>query len=81
MRYRAYRTKQDKGPAIQAMGDPSEHSVTPLYSQAIVQAAQRQGLMLPAALLAELRPGQRVPLATQDADRPSGQRRHAAGDL
>lgn len=49
------------------MGDSSEHSVTPLYSQAIVQAAQRQGLVLPAALLAELRPGQRVPLATQDA--------------
>jgi len=67
MRYSAYRTKQDKGPAIQAMGDSSEHSVTPLYSQAIVQAAQRQGLMLPAELLAELRPGQRVPLAMQDA--------------
>lgn len=49
------------------MGETSEHSVTPLYSQAIVQAAQRQGLVLPAALLAELRPGQRVPLATQDA--------------
>ena len=67
MRYKAYRTKQDKGPAIQAMGDSSEHSVTPLYSQAIVQAAQRQGLVLPAALLAALRPAQRVPLATQDA--------------
>lgn len=49
------------------MGDSSEHSVTPLYSQAIVQAAQRLGLALPAELLAELRPGQRVPLATQDA--------------
>ncbi len=49
------------------MGETSEHSVTPLYSQAIVQAAQRLGLALPAELLAELRPGQRVPLATQDA--------------
>lgn len=67
MRYKAYRTKQDKGPAIQAMVETSEHSVTPLYSQAIVQAAERQGLVLPAALLAELRPGQRVPLARQDA--------------
>jgi AraC-like DNA-binding protein len=67
MRSGAYRTKQDKGPAIQAMRDTSEHSVTPLYSQAIVQAAQRLGLVLPAALLAELRPGQRVPLARQDA--------------
>lgn len=67
MRYRTYRTKQDKGTAIQAMVETSEHSVTPLYSQAIVQAAERQGLVLPAALLAELRPGQRVPLARQDA--------------
>jgi AraC-like DNA-binding protein len=67
MRPEAYRTKQDKGPAIQAMRDTSEHSVTPLYSQAIVQAAERLGLVLPAALLAELRPGQRVPLARQDA--------------
>lgn len=49
------------------MGGTSEHSVTPLYSQAIVQAAQRLGLALPGHLLAELRPAQRVPLATQDA--------------
>ncbi|WP_150301284.1 AraC family transcriptional regulator [Pseudomonas profundi] len=49
------------------MGDTSEHSVTPLYSQAIVQAAERQGLALPAELLAELRPDQRVPLARQGA--------------
>lgn len=49
------------------MRDTSEHSVTPLYTQAIVQAAQRLGLVLPEELLAELRPGQRVPLARQDA--------------
>ncbi|HDZ58289.1 MAG TPA: AraC family transcriptional regulator [Pseudomonas xinjiangensis] len=49
------------------MIDQPLHSVTPLYSQAILQAAARQGIELPAGLLAGLGQGERVPLARQDA--------------
>lgn len=42
------------------------HSVTPLYSQAILQAAERRGIRLPTELTNELQGGARVPLAVQD---------------
>lgn len=48
------------------MHDCSEHSVTPRYSQAIVQMAERLGIALPAALLARLRDAERVPIGWQD---------------
>jgi len=41
-------------------------SVTHLYAQAILQAAQRRGLILPESITCEVVPGQRVPLAVQD---------------
>lgn len=41
-------------------------SVTSLYSQSILQAAQRQGVHLPDALLAQVPVGERVPLRVQD---------------
>lgn len=41
-------------------------SVTHLYAQAILQAAQRRGLTLPESITCEVVPGQRVPLAVQD---------------
>ncbi|MGM0571274.1 AraC family transcriptional regulator [Marinobacter sp.] len=44
----------------------SSPSVTHLYAQAILQAAQRRGLTLPESITCEVVPGQRVPLAVQD---------------
>src|SRR5690606_2193300 len=51
--------------SIQAM-QKRPHSVTPLYAQSILQAALRQGIELPAQVLARLPVGARVPLALQD---------------
>ncbi|MEO6698776.1 MAG: AraC family transcriptional regulator [Paraperlucidibaca sp.] len=48
------------------MTDSTEHSVTPRYAQAIVQAAERLGLALPAELTARLQHAERVPLNWQD---------------
>ena len=53
-------------PAKQAMQDSNQHSVTPRYSQAIVQMAERLGISLPAGLGARLEGLQRVPIAWQD---------------
>lgn len=61
-----YRTKRDTEPAIQAMHDSNQHSVTPSYSQAILQMAERMGMPLPAHLGERLDGLQRVPLAWQD---------------
>lgn len=44
----------------------SSPSVTHLYAQAILQAARRRGLLLPASVCDRLEPGQRVPLEIQD---------------
>ncbi|WP_339806764.1 AraC family transcriptional regulator ligand-binding domain-containing protein [uncultured Marinobacter sp.] len=44
----------------------STPSVTHLYAQAILQAARRRGLTLPASVCDRLVPGQRVPLEVQD---------------
>ena len=44
----------------------STPSVTHLYAQAILQAAQRRGLTLPDSITCGVVPGQRVPLAVQD---------------
>lgn len=44
----------------------SSPSVTHLYAQAILQAADRRGFTLPAELVQQLMPGRRVPLAVQD---------------
>ncbi len=46
---------------------PSQHSVTARYSQAIVEAAQRQGVDLPAPLREALAQSARIPMAQQDA--------------
>ncbi|MCK5886475.1 MAG: AraC family transcriptional regulator ligand-binding domain-containing protein, partial [Alcanivorax sp.] len=43
-----------------------DHSVTPLYAQALLQSAQRQGITLPADLIARLQGNERIPLAVQD---------------
>lgn len=43
------------------------HSVTARYTQAIVEAAQRQGVALPEPLRAALARNQRIPMAQQDA--------------
>lgn len=43
------------------------HSVSRAFAQSIVQLAERDRLVLPAALVAALRETARVPLATQDA--------------
>lgn len=43
-----------------------DHSVTPLYAQALLQYAQRQGITLPADLIARLQGNERIPLAVQD---------------
>ncbi|TVP92034.1 MAG: AraC family transcriptional regulator [Pseudomonadaceae bacterium] len=48
------------------MHDCSEHSVTPRYSQAIVQMAEQLGLALPADLVGRLQDAARVPIAWQD---------------
>lgn len=48
------------------MHDCTEHSVTPRYSQAIVQMAERLGIGLPAALVERLHGAQRVPIDWQD---------------
>ena len=48
------------------MTDSAEHSVTPRYALAIVQAAERLGLVLPAELTGRLQRAERVPLAWQD---------------
>ncbi|SDU32522.1 AraC family transcriptional regulator [Halopseudomonas salegens] len=48
------------------MHDCAEHSVTPRYSQAIVQMATQLGLRLPEPLVARLQGVQRVPIAWQD---------------
>lgn len=48
------------------MTDFAEHSVTPRYGQAIVQAAARLGLTLPPHLTERLREAERVPLSWQD---------------
>ena len=44
----------------------SSPSVTHLYAQAILQAADRRGIALPEAIIREVVPGRRVPLAVQD---------------
>lgn len=44
----------------------SSATVTHLYAQAILQAAQRQGIALSEEVVRQLVPGQRVPLAVQD---------------
>lgn len=43
------------------------HSVSRAFAQSIVQLAEREGLALPAALVAAVREAARVPLAAQDA--------------
>ena len=43
-----------------------QHSVTPLYAQALLQSAERHGVALPAQLCQRLRSGERIPLALQD---------------
>ncbi len=43
-----------------------DHSVTPLYAQALLQSAQRLGIALPADLVARLQGNERIPLALQD---------------
>ncbi|PCD00484.1 AraC family transcriptional regulator [Halopseudomonas pelagia] len=48
------------------MTDSAEHSVTPRYGQAIVQAAERLGLTLPVHLTERIRHAERVPLSWQD---------------
>lgn len=48
------------------MHDCSEHSVTPRYSQAIVQMAERLGMRLPAPLVTRLQGAERVPIGWQD---------------
>ncbi|UAW98456.1 AraC family transcriptional regulator [Halopseudomonas nanhaiensis] len=48
------------------MHDCAEHSVTPRYSQAIVQMAERLGIALPASIIRRLSGVQRVPIAWQD---------------
>ncbi|MFO7705252.1 MAG: AraC family transcriptional regulator, partial [Halopseudomonas sp.] len=48
------------------MTDSAAQSVTPRYAQAIVQAAERLGLALPAELIERLRHAERVPLGWQD---------------
>ena len=44
----------------------SSASVTQLYSQAILQAAQRRNLQIPQSILEQVRPQERVPLQVQD---------------
>lgn len=61
----AFLTRQDKNATIRAMVETSP-SVTPLYAQAILQAAERRGLSLPAAIRDQVQPRKRVPLALQD---------------
>lgn len=48
------------------MHDCSEHSVTPRYSQAIVQMAEQLELVLPEALVLRLQGAERVPIGWQD---------------
>ncbi|WP_339650058.1 AraC family transcriptional regulator [Halopseudomonas pelagia] len=48
------------------MTDSAEQSVTPRYGQAIVQSAERMGLVLPIELTERLRHAERVPLSWQD---------------
>ena len=48
------------------MHDCSEHTVTPRYSQAIVQMAERLGVVLPGHLPERLTGVQRVPIGWQD---------------
>ena len=48
------------------MHDCSEHTVTPRYSQAIVQMAEQLGLGLPAPLVSRLQGASRVPIGWQD---------------
>jgi AraC-like DNA-binding protein len=48
------------------MHDCSEHSVTPRYSQAILQMAEQLGLSLPAFLGERLQDSERVPIGWQD---------------
>ncbi|WVM91607.1 AraC family transcriptional regulator ligand-binding domain-containing protein [Halopseudomonas pachastrellae] len=43
-----------------------DHSVTPLYAQALLQSAQRLGIALPAELIARLQGNERIPLEVQD---------------
>jgi len=43
-----------------------QHSVTPLYGQALLQSAERHGVVLPAHLCALLQARERIPLAQQD---------------
>lgn len=43
-----------------------QQSVTPLYTQALLQSAERNGITLPAHLLELLRARERIPLALQD---------------
>jgi AraC-like DNA-binding protein len=43
------------------------HSVSRVFAQSVVQLAEREGLALPAPLVAAVRGAARVPLATQDA--------------
>lgn len=61
-----YRTERDMETAKQAMQDSYQHSVTPLYSQAIMQMAERLGIALPAGMGERLQGLQRVPIAWQD---------------
>ncbi len=44
----------------------NQHSVTPLYAQALLQSAERHGIPLPAQLLELLQERDRIPLAVQD---------------
>lgn len=53
-------------PAKQAMHDSHQPSVTPRYSQAIMQMAERLDIALPAALVERLQGLERVPIAWQD---------------
>lgn len=43
-----------------------QHSVTPLYAQALLQSAERHGVALPAHLQQLLQARERIPLAVQD---------------
>lgn len=61
-----YRTKRDREPAIQAMQDIHQHSVTPRYSQAVLQMAERLDIGLSPHLGQRIEGLQRVPIAWQD---------------